>query len=129
MATPIMMPVSVNFNLIPGNAGKIRIDTLDADGAPLNVSSGYTVDFVACVPQSDANPDKAATDIKTNMTPAFDATGVTLSWTAAQSAAIAAALYTLRNSIGIGLSNDSGSTASVAASGTMTIVRDKFLQT
>lgn len=128
MATPVILAQTRNAEIVPGSAGSLRVTTLDADGAALDVSSGYTLDFFNVVPSTGANPDKAAQDIKANMSAAFDATGFTLSWTAAQSSTIAAALYTLASSFGCGISNDSGTTASLAARGIVTLARDKQFQ-
>lgn len=128
MATPAITARNATAQIVPGQAGKLRILTLDADGAELDVSSGYAEAFFNVVPASNANPDKAATDIKGNMSFAFDATGVDITWTAAQASTIAAALSTLSSAFGFGISNDSGTTASLAAVGTLLLNRDKQLQ-
>lgn len=121
MATPAMSPANVTASITPASAGVIRINTFDAAGAALNVSSGYTLDFVKAVPASDANPLATPVDIASSLSAAFDATGVNLSFTAAQASAIAAALGTVRSSVGIGLSNDSSTTATLAAVVALTI--------
>lgn len=121
MATPFLIVQNVNLTIIPGTPGQQRIDTFDSAGSALSVASGYTVDFVNAVPATDANPLVAPVELVADFSKAFDATGVTLSWTAAQAATIAAALSTLRSSIGIALSNDTGTTATLAASGSLTV--------
>ena len=126
MATPILTATSFNAQVIPGNAGSVRINVLDADGAALDVSTGYTLDYFKAFPASDANPEKAPVDLTSNFTATFDETGVLLSYSAAQASTIAAALYTLRSNCGVGLSNDSGTTTSVAASGTLQVVNDSI---
>ena len=124
MATPILVATSFNAQVIPGNAGTIRINVLDADGAALDVSTGYTVDFFKAAPASDANPEVDPVDLTADFSKVFDATGVNLNYTAAQAATIAAALPTLRSLCSCAISNDSGTTASIAASGTLQVVNE-----
>lgn len=128
MATPAMLPTNVNFDIIPGNAGQFRVNTLAADGSALDVSSGYTLGKLTFVPSNDANPQKAAQDLDANVSAAFDATGVDISFTAAQASTLAAALYTSTSSVGVLLTNDSGTTHSLAATGTANVRQDKQLQ-
>lgn len=115
MATPAMQASSVSVIVTPGSAGKIKFNTLDSAGAALDVSSGYTIGFINAVPSGNVNPLKAPVDLSSLMTPAFSATGVEFSYTAAQASSIAAALSTLNSSVGVGLSNDSGTTSTLAA--------------
>lgn len=128
MATPAMTPTSVSAQVIPGSAGKIRVTTLDSAGAPLNVSSGYTMDFLNAVPSAGANSAAPAVDLSSLVSAAFDATGVDLTFTAAQATSIAQALAVLSNQVGIGLTNDSGTTKTLAAIIALTVRPDKQLQ-
>lgn len=128
MATPIMTAANFNAQVVPGSAGRFRIDTLDADGAALDVSSGYTLDYFKASPASDDNSLNGPVDLVAQVTATFNATGVTLSYTAAQASAIAAALPTLRSNAGVGLSNDSSATASLAATGSITVIADVTFQ-
>ena len=127
MATPAMLASSFSMQVIPNNAGSVRINTLDGAGAALDVSTGFTiVDFNVDV-SSGQNPLKTAQDISANFTPAFDETGVTLSWTAAQAATIAAALPSLNCVAALLISDDSGTTASLAAQGSITLQAAPYL--
>lgn len=128
MATPFLTVQNANLTVIPGSPGFQRIDTFDSAGAALSVASGYTMEFLNAKPASDANPAVPAVELAANFSKAFDATGVTISWTGAQAATIAAALSTLRSSIGIGLSNDTGTTTSLVANGSLTVVDDPEFQ-
>lgn len=121
MATPRMTPVNISFEVIPGNAGGFRVNTLDGDGAALDVSSGFTVGKLNFAPANDSNPLKAAQDLDASISAAFDATGVDITFTGAQASTIANALYTGSSSVALLLTNDSGTTASLAASGSATV--------
>lgn len=121
MATPAMLVQSLNITVVPGSPGTARIDTFNPDGSALDVSSGYTMDFLNAKPATDSNPLVAPVKLAAQFSKAFNATGLTISWTAAQASAIAAALATSRSSIGVGLSNDTGTTATLAASGSLTV--------
>lgn len=128
MATPALQARNVSIQIVPGNAGRARVDVLDAEGAALDVSTGFTADFFSHVPAANANVDKAAQDIKGNMSFAFDATGVEITWTGAQATTIADTMYTNAAAFGFGISNDAGTTASLAAQGQLLLSRDKQLQ-
>lgn len=122
-----MLPVNINFEIIPGNAGGFRVNTLDEVGAALDVSAGFTVAKLNFAPANDANPSKASQDLKANISSAFDATGVDISFTGAEASTIAAALYTGSSAVALLLSNDAGTTASLAASGNATLRPGKEL--
>lgn len=128
MATPPMTAVNVSATITKASAGTIRITTLDAAGAALDVSSGYSVGFMHAVPSANNNIGKTAVDLSSDFTPAFDATGVSLAYTAAQASTIVAALATLSSSVGFGLSNDSGTTKSLAAKIALTVQPNAELQ-
>lgn len=121
MATPAMRPSSVNLTIQPGQAGQVVIPTLDATGAALDVSSGYTAASFKFAPSANANPHVAAQDLKADMSFAFSTTGVTASWTAAQATTMSGLLQVLSNQYVLSLSNDAGTTNSAAGQGIATI--------
>ncbi len=121
MATPAMLQQSFNTTIQKGNAGSIRINTFTPAGVALDVSSGYTLAVLKAQPAGNANTDGAAVDISGDVTPAFDATGVTLSFTAAQANTMIGALAALFSTVYARLSNDAGTTSSIAAVGQLSV--------
>lgn len=115
MATPQMQVQQLNFQALNGSPLSLRCKTFNADGTPLDVHTGYTVLSFNALPQANPNTYSTATNIGANMTPAFDATGVTLTCTEAQSIALVDSLPSF-NMLGVlRLSNDAGTTNAVAA--------------
>jgi len=118
-ATPAMQIQSLTMKVRPGNAGLVRINTFDTSGNPLDVHTGFTLAAFKCLSASNANPLTAAVDISGDFTAAFDTTGVTLSYTAAQATTIAGALLGLNNNCSVELSEDGGTTKFDVAVGTI----------
>lgn len=118
MATPFFALQSVDMPIVVGAPGSIFIPTVDASGAAIDVSSGYTMTRFDSRPQSDPNTlsTVAYPAISSNCTIAFGATGVTISWTEAQSLLLTHIFDTLRNVAALTISNDSGTTHSLLAS-------------
>jgi hypothetical protein len=121
MATPILTPSNISFQIIPASAGGFRTNVFDADGAALDVSTGFAVSELNIDVSSASNPLKSAADIKANMTFAYDETGIDASWTAAQASTIAALLPSLQCNIAMLISNDSGTTKGLAAQGSLSL--------
>jgi hypothetical protein len=115
MATPQMTFQIKQVTLQNDNPGSVRIDTFDAAGAPLDVSAGYIIQQIRLAPSSQANTLKNGIDESAEMTAVVDATGLTLTWTAAQATAMYNNLASLQNSGFVRLSNDAGATDSIAA--------------
>lgn len=121
MATPFFALQQISTVVRWNSPGTLRLNTFDASGNPINVSTGYTIEAFDAQAQSGTNPASSAVDLSSHVSSAFDATGVTLSWTAAQSEAICTALQTIANNIMVRLTNDSGTTNSILGSGTLSV--------
>jgi hypothetical protein len=95
-----------------GNA-VARVNTLNPDGTPLDVHTGYTLASASIVLGQDANPQwSGGIDISSHLTPTFDATGFNLLIDCEQLRALLPAFHVTAN---IMISNDGGSTSSTAA--------------
>lgn len=121
MSTPFMQVQTNSLTINSGSPGSQKFLTKDASGAAINVSSGYTVELFRCTPNNGYNFDFGAIDLSGHVTPTFDTTGVTLSWTSAQASAISALLQTLANNFVLTVSNDSGTTQTRLAAANLTI--------
>lgn len=115
MATPQILVQTVNATLVDGSPGSFRVNTFNPNGTVLDVHTGYTMQTLDAAPSAQPNPLAPLADLSGQVSHAFDATGVTVSWTDVQSAAIAALLPQLSEVVGMYLSNDAGTTASLAA--------------
>jgi hypothetical protein len=107
--------ITAQINAVSPNS--IRINTFDTSGNPVDVHTGYTIYEARLFPASDMNSDCLAFDLTSQSSAAFDTTGVTLNMTKAQTAAIYAALPVNTNTLVVALSNDSGTTSSLVATG------------
>lgn len=114
MATPAMLRQNVSATMAYDNAGSVRINTFNANGTVLNVASGYTLLSCRALPTNNYNPLFSPIDLTGDISVAFDATGITVSWTVAQAATILGLLQTLQNNADVSISNDSGTTSSTA---------------
>jgi len=122
MATPQMIIQSGSKVLIPGSPGSLRINTFNPDGTVLDVHTGYTVGINRAFPQSNPNPGLGAQDVSSQMSAAFDTTGLTLSWTGTQATNMVNSILTsMQNAHAVALSNDSGTTQSFCYQGSLAI--------
>lgn len=121
MATPATKPSNVNISIADVQAGSAFIKTFNADGSVLDVSSGFTLSIVKVAAANQPNSGISAIDLSSHMTPNFTSTGLGLSWTAAQAATMVTLLQSLSNNYVAQISNDSGTTNSIAGFGTLTI--------
>jgi hypothetical protein len=115
MATPQFQPQLKNVTMFQNNAGSIRIDTKAPDGTPIDVHTGFTLGGVLIAASQGRNAAAIATDITGQFTAAFDATGVTLSWSAAQASSMFSQIYSQQNTGYVTLTNDSATTKSIVA--------------
>ena len=122
MATPNMLVQSLNATLRNLNAGSFRINTFNPDGSVLDVSSGYTLNRFGCHAASDAlTSGGGGYNLTSDVSAAFDATGLTISWTAAQANTIFGLLQTIHNTAFVEITNDSGTTHQFVAIGQLTV--------
>lgn len=123
MATPEVRLQTPTMTVRRNSPGSLRLNTFNADGTVLDVHTGYSINNFNIRPSGSNNPSFANQDVKGNgdMSTAFDTTGVTLSWTAAQANNIAGYSGALAMSYEARLSNDSGATLSRLAQGALTI--------
>ena len=113
MATPAMLVQSLSATVIAQGKQTIRVLTKNPDGTPLDVSSGYTIAAIQGTISQDNNLDGPGIAAVTSaFSGAFDTTGVTLT---VDGAALSALMPTLHATLKLGLTNDGGSTASIAA--------------
>lgn len=122
MPTPVFQTRALNLSVVRQNAGSARVNVFDAKGVAVNVSTGYTAAKVGAQPNSNPNPAYNygnGINLTSLMSFTFDETGFDISWTAAQANSIGLALQTLNNTLGISISNDSGTTAALVALGSI----------
>ncbi len=115
MATPIMQVQNVTGVLRNQSPGSLRINTFNANGTVLDVHTGYTLATFGVAPSQSPNFDGTQPSLVADVTATFDATGLTISWTAAQATTMINALQAQLNSGVALLSNDGGTTTSQAA--------------
>lgn len=132
MATPFFKLQSFTLNVFNANATALRINTFDAAGSPVDVSEDYTLEGIRIRSLSNPNPEFGWTGVGGFLgggvgqelqgpTAVFDATGFTISLTAAQATAICKAAPSLVNQLSLSISNDDGTTDQLVAVGNLTV--------
>jgi hypothetical protein len=119
MATPAMQQQTISLEANKNSPLELRINTFNADGSVLDVSSGYTLQKVFAAGQSNFNPAFGADDITGSFSAAFDSTGLDLSATMAAINSLIGAQNQTQYNVWIWLSNDGGTTQSLLAKGTL----------
>ena len=117
MATPYFRVQTIAPTFMKGQSGSLRINTFDADGAPVDVSSGYTLQKFNLTPPTGFNPNSSIPDVSASFTATFDATGLTLTWTAAQGTTLQGTPKQQTAFATVLISNDSGTTKQLVAQG------------
>lgn len=74
MATPILTPATVNLSLSLQDKQTVTATVRDADGAPIDVSTGWGVQFVA-FPNASRNPNYSGFNVGALCTPVLNADG------------------------------------------------------
>ncbi len=118
MATQQFLVQTPNVTFRKNSPGSLTILTKTPAGVAIDVSAGYTLQNMKVTNNPFQFLLSPSVDIAADVTAAFSTTGVTISWTAAQSATIAGALTSLNNSLYVNLSDDAGATHSCVAEGT-----------
>lgn len=117
MATPFLRLQNFTAEMLLNSPGRIRLNAFDANGDAVDLSSGFTLQYFGCKPSSNGNPGGPASTLTSHVTATFDATGLTISWTDAQSATMVALLLSLQSTAMVSISNDSGTTSTVLGAG------------
>lgn len=121
MATPQVIVQSGLAQLYNNSPGQLRVNTFNPDGTVLDVSTGYALEHVECAGSSQWNPIAGSQALSTHMSATFDTTGFTLKWTGVQATAMLAAIFNLVNDFYVFITNDSGTTRSLALKGTLNL--------
>jgi len=120
MATPQFTPQTIAPSVSANGSVNVPIPTFNLTGAPVDVSSGYTIAAALQVPAADQNPVLAALDISSAISGAvFTTTGFSFNLSGITLQTIAPTLHGL---LSIFISNDSGTTKSLVAQGQTAIV-------
>jgi hypothetical protein len=127
MATPAFQLQSVPISIVMKSPGSVFVPTNDPTGAPIDVSSGFTLAGFNCVGTSNWNPGQTPVNLAGLVTATFSTTGVTLSWPESQWVNFNSAMQTISNNYGLSLSNDGGTSKSMLAIGTLSLVNSNQL--
>lgn len=118
MPTPILTPSTVNLSLSLQDKQTVVATVRDEDGAPIDISSGWGVQFVA-FPQAARNPNYAGFNVGALCTPVLNADGTVefpFDYNDFRTTAPAMSLY-----YAIVASNDSFTTSGIVQQGRLTL--------
>lgn len=121
MATPVMQLNTTTIPLVIGSGGSVLFPTKSPSGTTIDVSSGYTLENLLMVPSSNRNTDAASIDLSSHGSVSFGTTGVTFSWTSAQSIALSTSLQVLNWNYILQITNDSGATLAMIGQGNVNV--------
>ena len=122
MATPQMILQRQNATIYAGNPAAFFFPTLDPQGNPIDVHTGYTAPSIKFTPSASSNPQVTGQDLSSLFVPSFSATGVTLTLNTAHAQSLFQTIPVLQGNVDLFVSNDGATT--VTFLGRLTIALD-----